>query len=685
MRAKKLTAKDLADIVARASTIEERLRKEFAPAGGYISDDLIDSRLKTWRRSTALDDGNGFLQRLAYDDLDVESAKIALGPFRLKAKVALPAWAAVLKETEKTASKMAEGYQTGRLRWERFLDKAAPVPFEDILAPFVLTARNRLVVLAGEAYGLLSGTAHAVLERNLLERLADFAAQVLYLEFSILRDKELPPAARSLAQLLDPDDRSIYKRFVSGILTKGLTDLLQEYAVLARLMASTVCTWTSANSEFLARLAADWADLSRICGTKGKHLGEVASIQPLLPDPLRGERIVLSLTFVSGRKLVYKPKDLGAEAAFFQLLAWANEKGLTPPLQPLQLLCRPTHGWIEHVEHLPCRTAEEARRYYLRSGMLLCLTYVLKGFDFHHKNVIASGENPVLIDLETLLQHRARPDFKGGADARYLDFEQLMNSVIYTGLLPAEITARKDGDKASDVSGLGGEGLPDPHPNQCWVNINTNEMAPGPKAAEASKHANIPLLNGVPLRLEDFTEEIITGFQKMYRFLELHRDSLLSPGSPLMAMAKLKVRFIYRSTRAYTAIFKELCAPKYLRDGADFGIGLEFLARKHLAGVLRGLEPAGPAPLMWPVLAAEKRALQQGKIPYFTACADSPDLETAPGWVIKECFSEPGFERAIACLQGLDDADLERQLGLIRSSLQTGKPNASGQINTRKE
>ena len=84
-----------------------------------------------------------------------------------------------------------------------------------------------------------------------------------------------------------------------------------------------------------------------------------------------------------------------------------NEQGAPLPFKVLKVLDRSTHGWVEFVEHLPCRDRDEARRYYERAGMLLSLFYVLEGTDCHHQNIIASGEYPVLIDAETLMHHRA--------------------------------------------------------------------------------------------------------------------------------------------------------------------------------------------------------------------------------------------------------------------------------------
>jgi lantibiotic modifying enzyme len=56
---------------------------------------------------------------------------------------------------------------------------------------------------------------------------------------------------------------------------------------------------------------------------------------------------------------------------------------------------------VEVVEYLPCQNQEEIKRYYQRAGQLLCLLYVLGANDCHNENLIACGEYPVLVDLET--------------------------------------------------------------------------------------------------------------------------------------------------------------------------------------------------------------------------------------------------------------------------------------------
>ncbi|CAM5724428.1 hypothetical protein SANTM175S_04328 [Streptomyces antimycoticus] len=63
----------------------------------------------------------------------------------------------------------------------------------------------------------------------------------------------------------------------------------------------------------------------------------------------------------------------------------------------------------------PCAAAPDAAGFYWRTGALLALVHALRGTDFHHENIIAAGEHPVLVDLEALLHPTAPGKAQPGA------------------------------------------------------------------------------------------------------------------------------------------------------------------------------------------------------------------------------------------------------------------------------
>ena len=111
----------------------------------------------------------------------------------------------------------------------------------------------------------------------------------------------------------------------------------------------------------------------------------------------------MAITFNQGPRLIYKPKDLGIDLAYNDLLAWLNRRGAPVALRSLLVLARDGYGWVEFAAPEACRDEDAVERYYRRVGALVCLVYLLQGADCHAENLIASGEQPILVDCETLL------------------------------------------------------------------------------------------------------------------------------------------------------------------------------------------------------------------------------------------------------------------------------------------
>jgi type 2 lantibiotic biosynthesis protein LanM len=660
-----MSKQDLAGIVERASTLDERLGGDFVPAEGEEAA-LVDARLEAWSWALGKGDRDRFRRRLAWDGLDPETIRPVLGRVRLRECAALPEWSGLLAEA--LSLDPPERREDADDAWPAemgFLKAEDPLPFEEVLAPFVLVAREWLAKRTAAFGGLLSEAARAALERALLRSLSPATDELLLTEFETMRAQEQSSWDRLFSLAREPEGRSLYRQFVRRLAEGGLARLFREYPVLARRLGKISHYWVEANAEFLGRLEADMPELERLFG--GEELGNVVELEPSMSDPHRGRRSVVALTFASGRKLVYKPKDIGTEAAYQRLLAWLNERGAPLPFKVLKVLDRSTHGWVEFVEHLPCRDRDEARRYYERAGMLLCLIYALEGTDCHYQNIIACGEYPVLIDAETLMHHRARAVVPENENAQKEAFERLGHSVLRTGLLPRwELSA--DDRTAYNISGLGEadeQELPFRAPR--WVGVNTDRMALEFAFAKLSAPENVPRLGDAPLGLQEYSPQVVDGFRRMYKFLLDHRDALLG-SDQLLELAQEKVRFVFRATRVYSLLLRNLQNRRYLRDGVDRSIQLEQLGRAQVPP--RGaVDEPDEKPLFWPVFAAERRAMEESDIPFLTAQASDDALIVSPGEEIEGCLQEPSFDLVLSVLEGLGDDDLEKQVAFIEGSM----------------
>jgi type 2 lantibiotic biosynthesis protein LanM len=668
--------KDLENIIERASTIAERIGDGFLYKDLEKSDELALCRLNEWCQIVAQGDWTKFQKRLTWDGLDKNIACSILTHVHLSNNLAFPSWANTLNEVIQAISFFStERLRNDFIKENCILNPKEPLPFEEVFLPFIYVARQKLTYQTDSSYYLLSKEAHISLERNLLLWLTHLCSQSMELEFSAFRVTRQSTLVRLLQKSSDDHFKQNYRHFIESLLAGKLLAFFQEYSVLARLVATVTDFWVDATQEFILRLKYDWSEIQETFAneTEEIELGQVVAIQPSFSDRHHNGRSVMIITFKSGLRLIYKPKNLGLEKAYFNLLSWFNKHEVFFPFKLLKVVDRSTYGWVEYVTPLPCQDKQEAKRYYQRAGMLLCIIYALEGTDCHFENIISCGEHPVLIDMETLMHHRVKEVTEQGnvPSAQYLASQQLGNSVFRTGLLP-QWEFGPEG-QSYDFSGLGVSGEQDtPFLILSWNNINEDSMTLRYKYATSQSPDNAPSLENVNLLPRDYVEEIIDGFRQMYRFFMEHREAILAPGCPLGAFTNQQVRFVFRSTKIYRSVLNKTLNPKYLREGVDRSIQLDVLSRAMLSSESK--------PIFWPLLRAEQQALEQIDIPLFTSYSDSDALIVDVNEIIDECFTASSYELVTSRLNKLNDEDLEKQIYFIKGSLYASVAEQADQL-----
>lgn len=657
---------DLRAMAAAASTIPERMSSSNLLDIDPVSDEAIQKRLYAWCQISTAGNWLRFQERLSWERIDLPRALHLLAPGVWSEQVPLPTWTTTLQEAISLLETMPGESMLAEQGYWAFLDATTPLPFEELLAPFVALARERFLTQAGIAANLLTDAAQLILQRHLLQTLISLAVPTLYAEFAQRREQ----ANRSNEQR---DDRAFSQHFIRRMRQGGLAILLRTYSVLARLLATTCDLWVEANVEFVQRLLADWSTLTETFGD-GDDPGQVREIQPTLSDTHAGRRCVMALTFACGIRIVYKPRSVGMEEAFASLLHWCNAQGAAPPFKVLKILNRDSYGWVEFVAQEPCPNQETQRRYYRQAGMLLCLVYVLGGMNCFSDQLIAHGDQPVLVDTSHLLHPYPcpNPEFLQGED-----WEQEVYSVLHTGLLaswhmPTERSVASPGEArhyAADISGLylGQE------------NVDLTQEIEQQKPSLALKYGSLRIRS--PLNItsavdisqhlleEDLREELCAGFRHMYQLLLQQRDLLLTAESPIQAMKKPLVRMRYRDRSVYDEIFPKLLAPQALRDAVTRSLLLEQLGSESVPIEWYRTSKRDYAH-WWPIFAVERQALLQGDIPVVNARGESNALVIGPDQeVVESCLCQPAFDLVIRRLERLSNEDLALQLALLQQAI----------------
>ena len=602
--------------------------------------------------------------------IDIEAVLMCLNP-NLVDDSPPPQWLEILEKIIEAANQTKEVFNSNDYNFSGSTDS---IPFIEIYVPFLQVAQKQLLQAGGYQCALLSESAYKDLEASLLERLSHIASQTLELEFSIFRSLTCTPLDLAILKLEDSSGKQIYRNFIKRIYHDGLVSLLQEYSVLARLLATTVSFWVEDVLEFTQRLETDWIKI-QIEFQSLQELGTVVAIEPNSSDLHNGGRSVYILEFSSGLKLAYKPKNLEVDVAYYTFLAWLNNYFTNVPFKLVTIISCNTYGWMEYVEAKPAENQDSVKKYYQRSGMLLCVIYFLGGTDCHNENLIAQGEHPVLIDLESLL-HPQVIEAEGYPDnftqAQLLAGKQLDKSVIRTGLLP-QWDLGMNGHIAYDISGLGGVGeQTTPYQAPKWKDINTDSMKLSYEISKAPAQANTCYMKDIPVFPSEYVEEITCGFRNMYNFLHKSQPLLLSSSSPINQFKGKKIRFIFRSTKVYKTLINRTLNPKFLRNGIDRSIELDSLSKAFLQ--------AKSKPSFWSILSRELRSIEQLDIPYFATSTDTSSLLLSEHETIQYFSHQSSYADLVARVNSLCDADLAQQISIIRATFHSKDTTPSGYV-----
>ena len=604
------------------------------------------TRFEQWTSQRPFANGEWLPVRLAADGLDLAALEdtLALSAADLKARTSRPDWLAQLEAafahgagaTNATIALLDEGNAGTRLL--------------NLVAPLLESARRRL----RSALAPLAGRPPIDIERTTEQLVSIFARRMLS---SIDRTLVLELHIAKLEGRLEGDTpEARFEHFVRLLATpEEAAAVLSRYPVLARRLVDNIDDAVTASAEFAQRLVDDWT-MIRESLLANDDPGRLVDVTQAGDPHRRGRRVVIA-TFESGARLVYKPRPLDVDVHFQQFLAFVNERLDGPQFRTMAVLARPDYGWLEFIDAKPCHTNEEARCYYWRLGGLLAVLHALRGVDCHFENLIAHGDQPVLVDLETLV-HPAIPYREPEHYDRRFAGRLLTRSVLRVGLLPVP-TGGADPAGGVDLSGVASvEGVMSPDRVLQWEKRGTDDMRAVREHVEMSGAANRPHLDGRSLDAKAFRDEITEGFAAVYRLIARERDALLAPGGPVEAFATDSVRVVLRATRAYGLLLSESLHPDLLHDALDRD---RFFDRLWVG--------VDERPALARVIHTEHRELAHGDIPCFSSRPDSRDLWTSDGERIADFFDRPTLDLVRERIREMNQRDLARQQWMVTLAL----------------
>ena len=469
---------------------------------------------------------------------------------------------------------------------------------------------------------------------TLLGDLGDIGAPAAFELFALRRPREVS----ALQVFGGQPGCSVYESFVDDLVASECAALWTAFPALGPMLARRVDDFIAATLELNDRFVADRPAIAdRIASARGA-LGSVR-VRSGLSDAHRGGRTVARLSFEHGGEVYYKPRPVDMEEGYAAFVEWFNaRRGGLPALRAMVTINCTTHGWMEAAALQPCADRKAAGRYFRRAGALLALADLFCGIDFHGENLVAVGDQPVIVDLETLFHP-------------YGPYERDPDSLDRTELLPRPVSDRSADTYVVCGFGLLPAGAEMRIRQQAWRDVNQDSMAPCERAAGWTTPRGVPRFKdgSTPVAAE-WADDVAAGFEEIHRFFLAHRDGLWAPDGPIeRAFGGRRTRVVARATRVYARLIRNAVDPRAL-DGSWRWNALE--DRGSANGAHRDL------------YAAESAALARLEVPYLSGRTDSPLVE-ADGRTLAGIVARDGLAIARQRAAAVDERAIRTRTALV--------------------
>ncbi|MFN7976716.1 MAG: type 2 lanthipeptide synthetase LanM [Vicinamibacterales bacterium] len=317
---------------------------------------------------------------------------------------------------------------------------------------------------------------------------------------------------------------------------------------------------------------------------------------------------------------------------------------------------REGYGWTAFAATATFTSREAVTEYYRTAGALAALAWVVRARDLQMENVVATTAGPVVIDAEMC----APP-------TRDVDVDELGRARVESVLTSGLVTTAHVGpaEAVFDIGGLRGDGVtPTALGRRHWHGVDTAALAVETSRLVTAPTANRVLLEGALQDPRDHQVALLDGFTRAYRFLLAHRDSLAATDGPLRGLRAARSRVLFRPSQHYGSVQYALAAPAYQTSGALRSCALDTLNRVF------NLDDARPS--LWPVVTAEREALDALDLPRFTVPVDGTAVRADAGPIDVAYFVRPGIDGVMAVVGQLADGDLATQAAQLREALNDG-------------
>lgn len=312
----------------------------------------------------------------------------------------------------------------------------------------------------------------------------------------------------------------------------------------------------------------------------------------------------------------------------------------------VQRIVHPTFTIEEKVSYKTCETLDEVTKFYKNYGHLLALVYWLGSSDLHMENVIAHGEFPVLIDVETLLKaemFRPTKELK-----KQVQIEK--ESVLISGLIPQKRNHSMD----YRIDALSGKQQKITQKISKLTNEYSSDISFQPVSGYMDGAQNIPMYQGKEVNYQTYTKQIEQGFIQMNHCLLKYKALVTKKIEELFS--NVRIRLVYRNTQEYANLLHFSMHTECMADYSERERTFQNIW--HIDSLPNEL------------VTQEMNALLNNDIPFFEADTSLKNIYTA-GQKIPDILNSSPLEHTLQHITKITKQTINFSLLLLKESLGT--------------
>ncbi|AAT87774.1 salivaricin A modification protein [Streptococcus pyogenes JRS4] len=382
-----------------------------------------------------------------------------------------------------------------------------------------------------------------------------------------------------------------YEQYMQQIREEnGINHFFDRYPYVLKQINKEVGLIEESYSLLFDRFLEDLSEI-RSCFNISEPLSNVAFS---LGDSHSKKQTVVKIAFKE-KSVYYKPKSYHSHSILLELTSLLKSSNI-PSFSLPKSLVKADYCWQLGVAYTSSNKDEVAKIYF-KYGVLAAFSEIFSITDLHMENVIVSGGDLYLIDVETFFQRKLNVQNQNFEGITVDTYQRIYETSLSNGLFPVQF----EKNSAPNVSGISGKGGKRKKGKYELINKNRGDMKLVKVDYFQEDGFNIPTLNGKVVEPLDYANEIISGFRECYIFLLSQRSKIKGI---VEGFSELKSRALFRNTSDYGKFLQASTNPKYLFSEKK---------RKNLFSILYDAKHIEHF-----IVNNEIKDLMNGDIPYFS-------------------------------------------------------------------